>query len=599
MTDLSSRRSNLSTAKRRLLEERLRGINQIPAEKSDIYIRAKQGSIPLSFAQQRLWFLDQLAPNNPFYNCSNVVMLEGRLDLDVFERVINEIVRRHEVLRTRFEVVAGEPVQVIDEWKPLRLEVVDLMRLAMEEREAEARRIMKEEAATGFDLSQGPQLRVKILKLEKERHMALFTMHHIVSDAWSMQVFVREVCALYEAMSEGKKSPLEELEIQYSDYAIWQREHLAGEALEREVRYWKERLKDVAVVELPTDYPRPAAPSYRGGIATIEIGKSLSEGLRRLSHREGATLFMTLMAAFKALLMRYSGQEDIAVGTVIANRSRREVAKLIGFFINTLVMRTDLGGNPSFRELIGREKEVALGAYGRQEVPFEKLVEEINPKRDQSRSPLFQVMMLLQTIERQEWELKGLKVRGVEGETGTAKFDLSLILTEGKDGIAGYLEYSRDLYEKETIERMAGHYANLLKEVVDHGHRPISQLSLLGQAESRQILREWNQTARHYPEDQLIHEQFEQQVQNMPEAVALVFENQQLTYAELSARANQLAHYLRRRGVGPETLVGVGVKRSVAGHSQGRRRLRPPGSELSGGANCVDGGGCAAQGAVG
>src|SRR5215470_17357814 len=455
----------------------------------------------LSFAQQRLWFLDQLEPNNPFYNIPGAVRLEGGLNLEVLERVINEIVRRHEVLRTRFEVEADEPAQVIDAWEPRRLERIDLTSLPREEREAEAGRIRREDAMTGFDLSRGPLLRVKVLKLEEEEHVALFTMHHIVSDAWSTGVMVREVCALYEALSEGKESPLEELPIQYADFAVWQREYLTGGVMEAEVGYWKEQLKDAAVLELPTDHARPASPSYRGGRERVEISRECSEGLRRISQREGATLFMALMAAFKALLMKYSGEEDVVVGTVIANRTRREVEGLIGFFVNTLVMRTNLGGNPSFRDLVKREREVALGAYAHQEAPFEKVVEEINTERDLSRSPLFQVMMALQNTGREVLEIKELKGREVREEIGVAKFDLTLALTEGRDGIAGDLVYSQDLYEGETIRRMARYFENVVKEVARDAERKIGEIELMSVSDREQILMKLKETARAYPRD--------------------------------------------------------------------------------------------------
>jgi amino acid adenylation domain-containing protein len=519
--------------------------------------------LPLSFAQQRLWFLDQLVPNDPFYNIPGAVRLEGRLDLGVLELVINEIVARHEVLRTRIEVEDGTPVQVIDEWESRRLERVDLKGLTREEREEEVKRMAREEAGKGFDLSRGPLLRVKVLELEEEEHVALFTMHHIVSDAWSMGVLVREVCALYEAMREGKGSPLEELEIQYADYAVWQREYVRGAVLEREVAYWKEQLKDAAVMELPIDYMRPAAPSYRGGQESVRIGKEASESLRRLSQREGATLFMALMAAFKALLMRYSGEDDVVVGTVIANRTRREVEGLIGFFVNTLVMRTDLGGNPSFRELIRREREVALGAYGHQEVPFEKLVEGINPERDLSRNALFQVMMALENTRREMFGINELKVSEVGQETVVAIFDLTLELEERGDEIAGSLEYSCDLYEEETIRRMARHYEKVVEKVIRDAEQRIGEIDLLSASERRQIVEEWNRTARDYPRERCLHELFEEQVERTPDQIAVIFEEQCLSYRELDRRANQLANYLRGKGVRAGALVGLCVERSI------------------------------------
>jgi amino acid adenylation domain-containing protein/FkbM family methyltransferase len=524
---------------------------------------SREGRLPLSFAQQRLWFLDQLAPNNPFYNILGAVRLKGRVDIDALERVINEIVRRHEVLRTRFEVEAGEPVQVIDQWEWRRLELEDLAGVPPEEREREANRIAREEAETGFDLRRGPLLRVKVLRLEEEEYVLLYTMHHIASDGWSMAIMVKELEALYQAYSRGESSPLDELNIQYADYAVWQRAYLAGGVLEAEVGYWKEQLQGADALELPIDCVRPAAPSYRGGRERIEIGISSSEGLKRLSQIEGVTLFMALMAAFKVVLMRYSGKEDLSVGTPIANRTRREVEGLIGFFVNTLVLRTDLSGNPSFRELVKREREVALGAYGHQEAPFEKLVEELNPDRDLSRSPLFQVMMAFENTRREELDIQGLKVSEVEQETGVANFELTLSLGESREGIAGNLEYSLDLYEGETIRRMARHYERVIEEVVRDAEQRIGEIELMSEAERRQIVEEWNRTARDYPRERCLHELIEEQVKRTPDQTAVIFAEQCLSYRELDARANQLAHYLRRRGVGAGALVGLCVERSI------------------------------------
>jgi amino acid adenylation domain-containing protein/non-ribosomal peptide synthase protein (TIGR01720 family) len=523
----------------------------------------RNGRAPLSFAQQRLWFIEQLKPGDAVYNCSAAVRLEGRLNLEALEGAINEIIKRHEVLRTRIEVEAATPAQVIEGWEWRRLRVEDLMSLIPEEREKEARRIMREEAGRGFDLRRGPLMRVMALRLGEDQHILIFTMHHIVSDGWSMEVLVREMCVLYEAMSEGKGSPLKELEIQYADYAKWQREYLAGGVMENEIEYWKERLKDAAIIELPTDHARPAEPSYRGGEVKVAIDKELIEGLRRLSQREGGTLFMALMAAFKVLLMRYSGEEDVSVGTAIANRTRREIEGLIGFFVNTLVMRTDLGGNPSFRELVKREREVALGAYARQEAPFEKLVEEINPNRDLSRSPLFQVMMVLQNTGRAGIDLRGLKVREIDDETKTAKFDLTLMLVEGREGIAGCLGYSHDLYEEETIRRMVRHYEKLVKEVVRDAEQRVREIDLMSAAEKEHVLVEFNRTERKFERAHCIHELIEMQAERRQGETAVVYEEEVVTYGELNARANQLAHHLRKLGVGPEALVGLCLERSV------------------------------------
>jgi amino acid adenylation domain-containing protein len=524
-------------------------------------------SAPLSFAQQRLWFIDQLNPGSAVYNITGAVRLDSGLKLYALELAINEIVRRHEILRTRFEALAGEPAQVVDAWAPRSLDITDLTSLPTEEREKELNRIAGEEAETGFDLSRGPLLKVKVLKLEEDDHLLLYTMHHIVSDGWSMGILIREVETLYQAYLAGEESPLPDLEIQYADFAVWQRAYLAGEVLEREVGYWREQLKDVAVLELHADLPRPAAPSHRGGLERIELDHPLSEGLRRLSRREGATIFMTLMAAFKALLMRYSRQEDVSVGTVIANRTRKEIEGLIGFFVNTLVMRTDLSGNPSFAELLKREREVALGAYAHQELPFEKLVEELNPQRDLSRSPLFQVMMLLEHAGRETLELPGVKPGGDFGEwelgkeAQTAKFDLTLSITDLGRELAGSVGYSLDLFEAGTIKRFINHYANALGEIVKDSEKPISELSLLSEGERKQIVEEWNATSSDYAGERLIHELFEEQAERSPQAVALVREEQRLTYGELNRRANRLAWRLRELGVGPEGRVAICVER--------------------------------------
>ncbi|HKX26842.1 MAG TPA: amino acid adenylation domain-containing protein, partial [Blastocatellia bacterium] len=524
---------------------------------------SRDGRLPLSFAQQRLWFLDQLAPNNPYYNCLEAVRFEGKVDLQLLARAINEVVRRHEVLRTRIEVENGVPAQVIEEWRWQPLEVESLTDLTPAEREESTRRVMKEQAAAGFDLSTGPLLRVKVLEFGGGEDVAFFTMHHIVSDAWSMGILVREICTLYEAISEGRGTPLPELEIQYADYAVWQRNYLTGEVLEEEVAYWKQQLRGAAVLELPSDYARPAVPSHRGGSERVEIDRETSELLKRLSRRTGATLFMVLMAAFKVILTRYTGEEDLSVGMAIANRTRSEVEGLIGFFVNTLTLRTGLGGNPSFRELIDREREAALAAYAHQEVPFEKLVEEIKPERDLSRNPLFQVMMVFQNMGRAELAIKGLKLQRLETEPAAAKFDLNLILTEEEESIAGRLEYSRDLYREETVRRIVGHYRQVLEEVSRDADRRIRQLELMNRAERDQIVRGWNETDRAYGERLPVHEMIRAQAVRRAEAIAVKSEQGELSYRELDRRANQLAHYLKERGIGREDLVGICAERSL------------------------------------
>ena len=520
--------------------------------------------LPLSFAQQRLWFLDQLAPGNLFYNIPMAVRLTGRLDVEALERSLNEILRRHEVLRTTFRAEGGKPVQVIAPELRLTLPVEDLSHLPEAEREAEAQRRVQEEAQRPFDLTQGPLLRVRLLKLGEEEHIATVTMHHIISDAWSMEVFLRELAILYEAFSQGRPSPLPDLPIQYADFAHWQREWLQGEVLERQLAYWKEQLKDQPLMlDLPTDRPRPAIQSWPGATKRFALPLELSKKLRALSREEGVTLFMTLLAAFQTLLYRYTGQTDISVGTPIANRNRAEIEGLIGFFVNTLVMRTDLSGDPSFREVLKRVREVTLGAYTHQDLPFEMLVEALQPERDLSHTPLFQVMFVLNNAPEKALELSGLHLSPLDVDRGTATFDLTLSLTERPEGLDGYIEYNTNLFDAATIERLVGHFQTLLEGIVADPGQSISRLPLLTEAERRQMLVEWNSTSAPYPQDQCIHKLFEVQVAERPEATAVSFEGAVLTYAELDRRANQLAHYLQKLGVGPEVLVGIAADRSL------------------------------------
>ena len=378
-----------------------------------------------------------------------------------------------------------------------------------------------------------------------------------------MGVFWRELGALYEAFSRGEPSPLAELPIQYADYALWQRRWLRGEVLEEQLGYWKEQLAELPVLELPTDHPRPAVQTHRGARRSLTLPESLTQALKELSRQEGTTLFMVLLGAFQVLLSRYSGQEDIAVGTPIAGRTRAETEELIGFFVNTLVMRTDLSGDPSFREVLSRVREVALGAYDHQDLPFEKLVEELQPERDLSRVPLSQVFFALQNVPQEALKLPNLALERQKVESGTVKFDLSFFMSEEEQGLKGRLVYNADLFDDATIERMLGHLQTLLKGIVEDPDQHLSELPLLSEAERHQLLFEWNETATEYPRDRCVHELFEEQVERTPDAVAVVFEDEQLTYRELNRRANQLAHHLRALGVGPEVLVGICVERSL------------------------------------
>ncbi|HEX2077834.1 MAG TPA: condensation domain-containing protein, partial [Longimicrobium sp.] len=439
MTELADRLAKLTPAQRRLLElRRAQQSGAAPAAAPAAIPARGEGPAPLSFSQRRLWFLDRMEPGNVFYNLPNAVRLRGALDVPALERALGEIVRRHEALRTTFAEADGSPVQVIAPFGGFALPVEDLSGLGEADREAAARRRVGEEAARPFDLSAGPLFRAGLLRLGAEDHVLLLSMHHIVSDGWSLGVLLRELSALYAAYREGRESPLPELPVQYADYAVWQHEQLAGGVLDRQLAYWRERLADApALLELPTDHPRPAVQTYRGATVPVELSVELLERLQALGRSEGATLYMTLLAAFQVLLSKYSGSKDIVVGTSIAGRTRKEFEELIGFFVNTLVLRTDLSGDPSFRETLRRVREATLGAYVHQELPFEKLVAELQPERSLSHSPLFQVVFSLQDRNQPVGGLAGLKAGGVEAELGTAKFDLELNLAVHAQGLGG------------------------------------------------------------------------------------------------------------------------------------------------------------------
>jgi amino acid adenylation domain-containing protein len=441
------------------------------------------GELPLSFAQQRLWFLDQLEAGSALYNIPLAVRLSGQLDQPALEQALGEIVRRHEVLRSRFVTVEGRPTVVIDEPAAVSIPLLDFSDLSAAERQAEVERLATEEAQRPFDLATGPLLRSQLLRLAETEHVLLFNIHHIVTDGWSMGVLVREVSALYDAFSRGVASPLAELPVQYADYAAWQQAWLGGGMLERQLAYWRGQLAGApAVLELPTDGARPAVQSLRGASVGVAISREVSAGLAALSRREGVTLYMTLLAAFQTLLYRYSGQEDICVGSPSAGRTQTALEGLIGFFVNTQVMRTDLSGNPSFRELLKRVREVALGAYAHQDAPFEKLVEILQPERSLSHTPLFQVWFVLQNAPVGELKLSNLTLSQMEVGSGTAKFDLSLSLTEGPEGLKGIMEYDRELFDAETIVGMVGHLQAVLQEVVRNPDVRLLEIPLPGEA---------------------------------------------------------------------------------------------------------------------
>ncbi|HEX5601181.1 MAG TPA: condensation domain-containing protein, partial [Pyrinomonadaceae bacterium] len=524
---------------------------------------ARDGALPLSYAQQRLWFIHQLDPLSPAYNVPLAVRLTGHLDVDALSATLTEVVRRHESLRTTFAVRNGEPQQLVHPPAEVELRITDLTVAPLEDPIPEAQRIADAEARLPFDLERGPLLRTRLLRLSEEEHVLLVTMHHIVSDGWSMGVLVREVGVLYPALCAGAESPLEELAIQYVDFAVWQREWLSGEVLDQQLRYWREQLAGApAVLELPSDRVRPAVQSFRGADLPFVISDRLTAALKEMGGGEGVTLFMTLLAAFKALLYRYTGQADIVVGSPIAGRNFVETEELIGFFVNTLVLRTDLSGDPTFSELVRRVREVALEAYLHQDVPFEKLVEELQPERHTSHSPLYQVMFELQNAPLGGLELPGVSLELLAADNATAKFDLTLNLQEVGDVIAGSLGYSTDLFDAETVTRMISHFLTLLEDAVEHSDRRLSTLELMS-VEERELAYVWNDTQSSYPQDRLVHELFELQVERWPESIAVVCKGEEISYAELNCRAEESARRLKRAGVGAEMLVGVALERSI------------------------------------
>jgi len=527
-------------------------------EPDEVYV------FPASFGQQRLWFLDRFEPNSPYYNIPSAVRLTGTLNAAVLERALNEVVRRHEILCTTFDMLDGEVVQLIAPALNVPLPVIDLRSWPEALREAEALRLATDEARQPFDLTRGPLLRAQLLCLNEHEHLALFTLHHIIADGWSINVLINELATLYAAFAAHRSSPLPELSIQYADFAEWQRNWLQGDVLDDQMAYWKAQLANSpTVLELPTDRPRPAVQSSRGATRSLRLSAALLQDVNTLSRHENCTLFMTLLTAFQTLLHRYTGVEDICVGTPIANRNRAEVEALIGLFINTLVIRTDLSGDPSFRTLLQRVRETTLGAYAHQDLPFEKLVDVLQPVRDMSHSPLFQVMFILQNAPLKAQQLPGLTIKMLDVDSGTATFDLTLSMSETVDGLDASIEYSTDLFDAATIDRFLQHFDVLLHSLVADPDAPISRLSLLPHSERHQLLIEWNDTDATYSTDECAHRLFEAQAARTPDNIAVAWQDERLTYRELNRRANQLANYLRKLGVGHETLVAICMERSL------------------------------------
>ncbi|MBV9775101.1 MAG: amino acid adenylation domain-containing protein, partial [Gemmatimonadetes bacterium] len=524
--------------------------------------RAGNGPAPLSFAQQRLWFIHQLDPRSSAYNMPFALRLRGVLDVPALQRSLTELVRRHEAVRTALvDQGGGEAVQVILPAAPVPFPVVDLTTLPEQTRRAETLRRVREEGQHPFDLTRGPLLRALLIRMGPEEWALCFTMHHIISDGWSMGVLTREISALYEAYSRGAESPLPELPVQYADFATWQRERLTGDTLEAQLAYWRERLAGAPpILELPTDHPRRTALGVSEKGRRFILSPEATQALRELARAEGATLFMALLAAWQTLLGRYASQDDVVVGTPIANRTRAELEPLIGFFVNTLVLRGELSGDPSFRELLGRARETTLGAYQHQDLPFERLVEELAPERSLMHNPLFQVMFTLQNMDRGALALGDVEMEALAGGESGAKFDIGVTLSERDDLIAGNLTYRTDLFDASTMDRMAEHFRLLLEAAVVNPDRPISELRLIGPAEEHQLLAEWN-APRAYPTERLVPHLFAEQAACTPDAPAAWDGDRPISYAELDRRSSRLAHALRALGVAGETPVGVCLER--------------------------------------
>lgn len=561
-TNKLDQKSKLSQAKRALLERRLRGHPKLgPAPKA--IAKQSKASAQLSFSQQRLWFLEQLGGANVAYNVPTALSLKGRLDIPALEWAVNAIIRRHEILRTRFEQLDGEPAQIIAPELRLPVGIHDLSGLSGTERDNEVIRLAQQDGGKPFDLVKGPLLRVSLLVLGADEYVLLFTLHHIVFDGWSAAILFEEFAGFYRAFLAGEAAPLPPLTIQYADFAEWQRDWLRGERLDQQLAYWRKQLDGVPpLLELPTDHPRPSVQGGRGATYPFLIQPDLAGRLHGLCREQGVTLFVALVSLFNVLLHRYSGQADFCLGASVANRSRPELEGLIGLFSNMLVLRADCADNPTFIEFMARMQSVSVGAQEHQDLPFEKLVEELNPPRDRSYSPYFQVILILHNMPSGNWEVPGLQVRNLGLDFGTAKSDLALHITEEGGGMEAAFEYSSDLFERPSIARMAGHFTALLEAIVAHPDCPISDLPLLTPAEQRDLAA-WSDAGDSTTEAALLHELFEAQARQHPQRVALTCGGQSLCYAELDARANTLAEGLRRRGVGPEIRVGLCMERSA------------------------------------
>lgn len=560
---LQQRREALSPAKQALLNRLLKGKAVEQSETQRISHGRFEGNIPLSFGQKRLWFMQRLVPDSPFYNEPIGIQITGELDRDALDNSIQELIRRHEAFRTMFPLVDGEPVQKILPYTPFSLPILLAAGNTPEERESDARNLCQKLAAKPFELTEEVPLRAWLIQVEPHTHLLLFSFHHIIIDGWSMSLLFQELSHSYAALTTDKPIPGLELHFQYKDYVMWQKEQLKGEVLEQQLAYWKEQLRDCPPLNLPTDHPRRAEQSYQGETCSLTLPAELVRALHDVAREHDLTLYMVLLSAFAVLLHRYTGDEDIAIGTPIAGRTRPEWEQLMGFFANTLVIRADLSDKPDFRELFHRMKKVMLEAWQNQDVPFEKLIEELNVQRDRSRSPLFQVMFAMQNSPTPDVQLENLQLSTFTVDKKTAKFDLWLSLTETEDGVTGVLEYASDLFERQTIVRMIQHYVRILEQMAAQPQTSLGDFPLLSVQEEELILKDWNDTNVLFEEDGWVHQLIERQAALFPSRIALYFGENALTYEEVNQRSNQLAHYLQAQGVGPDVLVGICMHRSV------------------------------------
>ena len=536
---------------------------QSPTRPTAIPHRQEGEAVHLSAAQRRMWFLARLYPDDPTYNQSRAYRLVGEIDVDALDRSVRYIARRHEILRTSYSLVNDEPEPIISEDIGLAIKRAELREIPSSQQNEALQTLLLSEMQKPFDLESGPPWRILLVHLSSQEHVLLRVAHHIVSDGWTSGIFERELSTVYSAFVRGLEPHLPVLPIQYADYAAWQRESLQGTTFEAQLSYWKTQLAGLSKLDLPTDRPRPPVASHRGASLTVDLPAPLVAALKGIGRQDGATLFMKLVAIFQVLLYRYSGQEDIAVGIPIAGRKHTELEGLLGFFTNTLVMRTDLSGSPSFRKLLARVRGTALDAYTHQDVPFERLVEKLAPERDMSCNPLFQVTFMLQNVPDAALALEGMEISSLPLESHSAKFDLTLSVRESAQGLQTTWEYATDLFDAVTVKRMAQHFKRLLEAVVADPDQAIGELPLLTEPERNQLLVEWNNTAADYPKDRCIHQLFEAQAACTPDGVAVVFENKQVTYADLNTRANQLAHHLIALGLEPGALVGICLERSL------------------------------------